>query len=183
MVVTACEVNALQYSAKAALFFAIRVVSPGRPMPIAVPSRAEISEAEQATEAAPFDLRPDSSTQMEKLIGVTLLAGVLLSTFVVLLGGLIYVSRHASMTTDYRVFRGEPSDLRSLSGIGKDVRAFSGRGIIQFGLVLLVALQVVRVALTGALFVLSRDRVFVVITSIVLALLAYGLIFEAAGAH
>jgi len=120
---------------------------------------------------------------MEKLIGVTLLAGVLVSTFVVLLGGLIYVSRHASMHTDYRVFRGEPSDLRSLAGIGKDAKAFSGRGMIQFGLVLLVALQVVRVALTGALFVISRDGVFVVITTIVLALLAYGLIFESAGAH
>lgn len=152
-------------------------------MPIAVPSTTEMSEADRATEAATFDQHPDSRTQMEKLIGVTLLAGVLVSTSVVLLGGLIYVSRHASTTTDYRVFRGEPSDLRSLSGIGKDAKAFSGRGMIQFGLVLLVALQVVRVALTGALFAISRDRVFVVITTIVLALLAYGLIFESAGAH
>ncbi|SPE45142.1 conserved membrane hypothetical protein [Candidatus Sulfotelmatobacter sp. SbA7] len=152
-------------------------------MPIAVPSRTEMSEPDRATEAATFDQHPDSRTRMEKLIGVTLLAGVLVSTFVVLLGGLIYVSRHASMHTDYRVFRGEPSDLRSLAGIGKDAKAFSGRGMIQFGLVLLVALQVVRVALTGALFVISRDGVFVVITTIVLALLAYGLIFESAGAH
>jgi uncharacterized membrane protein len=121
-------------------------------------------------------------TQMEKLIGATLLAGVSASTFVVLLGGLIYVSRHGSVTIDYHVFRGEPSDLRSLAGIAKGVKAFSGQSMIQFGLVLLVGLQVVRVALTGALFLISRDRVFVAITTIVLALLAYGLIFESAGA-
>src|SRR5271157_4410277 len=141
------------------------------------------AEASALSEAVEVERHPDPRTQMERLIGVTLLVGVLVSTFVVLLGGVIYVSRHASMTTDYRVFRGEPSDLRSLTGIGKDVKAFSGRGMIQFGLILLVGLQVVRVVLTGVLFLVGRDRVFVAITTIVLALLAYGLIFESAGAH
>ena len=138
---------------------------------------------EALSEAVEPEERRDRKVQMEKLIGVTLLAGVLASTFIVLSGGLIYAWRHAHMIVDYRVFRGEPSDLRSLSGIRKDVKALSGRGIIQFGLILLVGLQVVRVALTGVLFLLSRDRVFVAITTIVLALLAYGLIFEAAGVH
>jgi uncharacterized membrane protein len=137
-------------------------------------------ETEPLSEVVEVEQHRGSHTQMEKLIGVTLLAGVLASTFVVFVGGVIYVSRHASLTIDYRVFRGEPSDLRCLTGIAKDVRALSGRGIIQFGLVLLVGLQVVRVALTGVLFLVSRDRVFVAITSIVLALLAYGLIFESA---
>jgi uncharacterized membrane protein len=141
------------------------------------------AEASALSEAVEVARHPDPRTQMEKLIGVTLLVGVLVSTFVVLLGGVIYVSRHASMTTDYRVFRGEPSDLRSLTGIGKDVKALSGRGMSQFGLILLVGLQVVRVVLTGVLFLVGRDRVFVAITTIVLALLAYGLIFESAGAH
>jgi len=141
------------------------------------------AEALPVSETAEVERHPDPRMQMEKLIGVTLLVGVLASTFVVLLGGVIYVSRHASMTTDYRVFRGEPSDLRSLTGIGKNVKALSGRGMIQFGLILLVGLQVVRVALTGVLFLIGRDRVFVAITTIVLALLAYGLIFESAGAH
>jgi uncharacterized membrane protein len=141
------------------------------------------TEASALKEAVEVERHPDPRTQMERLIGVTLLVGVLASTFVVLLGGVIYVSRHASMTTDYRVFRGEPSDLRSLTGIGNDVKALSGRGMIQFGLILLVGLQVVRVALTGVLFLIGRDRVFVAITTIVLALLAYGLIFESAGAH
>jgi uncharacterized membrane protein len=148
-------------------------------VPIAVPSRTEMSEADRLK----VDLQPNSRPQLEKLIGVVLLAGVLVSTFVVFLGGVIYVWRHGASSVDYRSFRGEPSDLRSLAGIGKDVKALSGQGIIQFGLVLLVALQVVRVALAGVFFLISRDRVFVAITTIVLALLAYGLIFESAGAR
>ena len=140
-------------------------------------------ETEQLSEAVEVEQQRPSKTQMEKLIGITLLAGVLVSTFVVFLGGVIYVWRHSGLTVDYRVFRGEPSDLRSLVGIGKDLKALSGRGMIQFGLILLVGLQVVRVVMTGVLFLLSRDRVFVAITTVVLALLAYGLIFESAGVH
>jgi uncharacterized membrane protein len=119
--------------------------------------------------------------RVEKLMGMTLLAGVLASTLVVLLGGVAYVWRHGGSIIDYRVFHGEPSDFTSLKGIRKDVQAFSGRGIIQLGLILLVGLQVVRVAMTGVFFLAGRDRMFVAITTIVLALLAYGLVFESAG--
>ena len=123
------------------------------------------------------------TAKMEKLIGVALLVGVLLSTIVVSSGGVVYVLRHSSAKVHYRVFKGEPSDLRNLTGIEEDMRAFSGRGIIQVGLMLLVGVQLVRVLLTGVFFVTSRDWVYVVISTIVLALLIYGLFWESAGAH
>jgi len=80
---------------------------------------------------------------------VVLLAGVLTSAAVVVFGGCVCVWRNGSQTVHYRVFRGEPSDLRTLSGVLEDIPKFSGRGIIQFGLLLLVAVQIVRVLLTG----------------------------------
>lgn len=94
---------------------------------------------------------------------------------------MVYVWRHSSSTVHYRVFRGEPSDLRTLAGIAEDVKTFSGRGIIQIGLMLLVGLQLLRVVLTGALFLISHDRMYVVISAIVLGLLLYGLFWESAG--
>jgi uncharacterized membrane protein len=115
--------------------------------------------------------------RMEKLIGIVLLTGVLLSAAIVLFGGALYMWRHGATPVHYRIFRGEPSDLRSLSGIWKDFEAGSGRGAIQFGLMLLVGIQVVRVALTGVLFLLNRDKVFVVITFLVFAMLTYALFF------
>jgi len=115
--------------------------------------------------------------RMEKLIGVVLLAGVLLSAFIVLFGGVLYMWRHGSTPVHYRIFRGEPSDLRSLAGIWKDFEHGSGRGAIQFGLMLLVGVQLVRVVLTGILFLLNRDKVFVVITFLVFTLLTYALFF------
>jgi uncharacterized membrane protein len=115
--------------------------------------------------------------RMEKLIGLLLLVGLLTSAVIVLAGAVIFLWRHGSSPVHYRVFRGEPSDLRTLAGIWDDAQAHSGRGIIQFGLVLLVAVQVVRVGLTGVLFVLNRDAKFVAITLMVLSLLAYALFF------
>jgi uncharacterized membrane protein len=115
--------------------------------------------------------------RMEKLIGVVLLAGVLISAFIVLFGGVLYMWRHGSTPVHYRIFRGEPSDLRSLAGIWKDFEEGSGRGAIQLGLMLLVGVQVIRVALTGVLFLLNRDKAFVVITFLVLAMLSYALFF------
>ena len=115
--------------------------------------------------------------RMEKLIGVVLLAGVLLSALIVLFGGVVYMWRHGSTPVHYRIFRGEPSDLRSLAGIWKDFEHGSGRGAIQFGLMLLVGVQLVRVVLTGILFLLNRDKVFVVITFLVFTLLTYALFF------
>jgi uncharacterized membrane protein len=50
------------------------------------------------------------------------------------------------------------------------------RSIIQFGLLLLIATPILRVAFSLAGFTLERDRVYVVITAIVLAVLLYSLI-------
>jgi hypothetical protein len=62
----------------------------------------------------------------------------------VLLGGIVYLVRHGEETPDYLVFVGAPADLRGVSGIVADALTFSGRGIIQLGLLLLVATPVAR---------------------------------------
>ena len=147
----------------------------GQPFDSPVGSVASASARLQPTGVSPV--------QMEKLIGLTLLAGVLASTIIVFLGGVVYVCRHSSAAVHYRVFRGEPSDLRTLAGIWADVKTFSGRGVIQLGLILLVCLQVARVILTGVLYLKIRDRLYVAISGIVLALLLYGLVIESAVRH
>ncbi len=118
------------------------------------------------------------ASRMERLLGMVLLLGVLVSAAIVLFGGAIYMVRHGNTQVHYRVFRGERSDLCTVGGILGDMTTFSGRGIIQMGLLLLVVLQIIRVALTGVLFAVARDRVFIAISALVLAMLVYGLAFE-----
>ena len=113
--------------------------------------------------------------QMNRIISVLLRSGVLISALVVLVGGIFYLIRYGAALPEYGVFRGEPADLRSLSGIVKDVLSFKRRGIIQFGLLLLIATPVARVAFSLLAFALQRDRTYVVVTLIVLTVLLYSL--------
>ena len=101
--------------------------------------------------------------------------GVTLAAAVVLFGGTVYLVRHGCAAPQYHVFVGEPTDLRTVSGIVKDALAFRGRGLIQLGLLLLIATPVARVAFSVAAFAIQRDRLYVVVTLIELAVLMYSL--------
>ena len=87
--------------------------------------------------------------RMDLVIGNLLRSGVVLSALIVLFGAVIYLVRHGRSPTDYQVFRGEPSDLRSVRGILRDALALQGRGIIQLGLLFLIATPVARVAFSN----------------------------------
>jgi uncharacterized membrane protein len=53
--------------------------------------------------------------------------------------------------------------------------ALRAEAIIQLGLVLLIATPVARVAMSLVAFILQRDRVYIVVTTIVLGLLIFSL--------
>ena len=114
--------------------------------------------------------------KLENLVGNLLRAGVSISAFVVAFGGIVYLARHWGEPANYRVFQGEPSDLRSVGGIVRNAFEFHGRGIIQFGLLLLIATPVFRVALSIWGFAEEKDRMYMVFTCIVLAVLLYSLL-------
>ena len=115
--------------------------------------------------------RPSQDDTMEKLLGNLLRIGVLTAASVVLLGGAVYLARHGGEIRDLHIFRSEPADLRSLPGIFGDVARFRGRGIIQLGFVLLIATPVLRVIACCGIFAWQRDRLYVAVALIVLAVL------------
>lgn len=117
--------------------------------------------------------------RVEQVVGDLLRAGVTLAASVVVFGAVIYLLRHGHALPQYQVFRGEPSDLRSPLGILADTFLFHGRGVIQLGLLLLIATPVARVVFSVFAFAVERDYAYVVITLIVLAVL----IFSLAGGH
>ena len=114
--------------------------------------------------------------RIENMVGNLLRAGVSLSAFVVFVGGVIYLARHGRSPADYRVFQGEPSDLKTISGILREAIRFRGRGIIQLGLLLLIATPVVRVALSIWGFAEEHDRLYMIFTGVVLIVLLYSLL-------
>jgi uncharacterized membrane protein len=117
-----------------------------------------------------------SDERVEVILGTLLRAGVLIAAGVVAVGGILYIARYGADAPHWSVFRGEPSDLRSLSGILDDALALSSRGVIQLGLILLIATPIARVVFSVAAFALERDATYVVVTLIVLAVLLYSLV-------
>ena len=118
-----------------------------------------------------------SDHAVEQLVGRLLQLGVLLSAIVVVIGGALLLAQHGGDRPSYTPFRGEPEYLRSLAGIAHGAAAFDSLAIVQLGLVMLIATPVFRVGFTLVAFVLQRDRTYVFITTLVLALLLYGLVF------
>ncbi len=136
-----------------------------------------------ARQPHPFKPQPWRDRRIEVILGNLLRTGVLVSAAVVLLGASIYLSRHAHDPADYRVFRGEPSEYRTIRGVIQSVIVGRGRGqgLIQLGLLLLIATPIARVAFSVAGFGIERDRLYVAFTLIVLAVLLYSLLGSGLG--
>lgn len=113
--------------------------------------------------------------RIEDIVGNLLRVGVMLAATVVLLGAAIFLARHWNEPVNYRVFRGEPEELRTIGGIVGQAADLSDRGIIQLGLLLLIATPVARVAFSIWGFAAERDRLYVIFTLVVLAVLLYSL--------
>ncbi len=117
--------------------------------------------------------------QVEQVIGNLLRYGVLLASAIVLVGGVLYLIRHGAEAPNYQFFRGEPPAFRTPEGVAIAITSGRRRGIIQFGLLLLIAIPIVRVAFSLFAFVQQRDRIYILVTLIVLA----GLIYSLIGGH
>jgi uncharacterized membrane protein len=127
----------------------------------------------------PQPIVPSHEAQLERSISNLLQYGVWLSSLIVLIGGVLYLMRHGVEPVDYRVFQGEPAMYRSLPGIISAMLTGHRRGIIQFGLVVLIATPILRVVLCFVSFLRWRDFTYLAITALVLS----GLIYSFVGAY
>ncbi len=119
--------------------------------------------------------KPWSDYDSEQIIGRLLRNGVILSAVVAIMGAVFFMVMHGSEEPHYRIFVGEPTDLKSVHGVLSDLFKGKSRAIIQFGILLLIATPVARVAFSVYAFMRERDRVYVCVTLLVLALLLLSL--------
>jgi uncharacterized membrane protein len=101
--------------------------------------------------------------------------GVTLAAVVVLAGGLLYLRHPWSAIPDYSHFNADGSSLRTLTGLFHGLVHLNPESIIQFGLLLLIATPVARVVFCVVGFARQRDRLYVLVSSIVLLILIYSL--------
>jgi uncharacterized membrane protein len=114
--------------------------------------------------------------QIDITISVLLRVRVTLSAAIVIVGGVFYLIHNGHAIPENHIFRGEPADLRQISGVFHDVLTLQGRGIIQLGILLLILTPVARVAFSVFAFWQQHDRFYIIVTLIVLAILVHGLL-------
>lgn len=106
------------------------------------------------------------------LVAYLLRYGVLLASGIALLGGVIYLMQHGrEAIPDYTVFQGEEDGYTTYSGIFQGALTGSAREIIQLGVLALIATPILRVFCSLIAFALERDRMYVLITLVVLSVM------------
>jgi uncharacterized membrane protein len=125
-----------------------------------------------AVEAAAIEARV---RRVEILISNILRLGVIVS-FVVIVIGLVAMfagNPGTASSSDALQRLTSPGALfpHTLPDVIAGLGRFEGEAVLALGLLLLVATPVIRVGVSIAAFVYQKDRVFVIITAVVLALL------------
>ena len=114
----------------------------------------------------------EADLKMELSISRMLRVGVSLAALVVLIGSGTYVAQAHGVVSDYRHFHGIASPADRIPPLFVMHRP-DGRGIIRLGILLLIATPILRVAFCVYSFAQQRDKTYVAISSIVLAVLLY----------
>jgi uncharacterized membrane protein len=113
--------------------------------------------------------------QFEKILSRVLRMGMLLSSLLIALGGVLHLLRYGMNTLNYNIFQSESENLQTLPDSAKDMLSLQQCGLIQVGLLILLMTPILRVAFSAYTFAKQRDFIYLVITSIVLAVLIFSL--------
>ena len=110
--------------------------------------------------------------QMTAIIGWILQGGVTLSAFFIIIGLLLLPTRPGGLSIQRLL-----NFPQTLDQIRQGLLILRPQAIIALGLLILIATPVVRVAASIVSFALERDKKYVVITSVVLAILLFSIFF------
>jgi uncharacterized membrane protein len=114
--------------------------------------------------------------QMDLAIGKLLRFGVIFSGVFVCFGGILYLRNPLRSAPKYGHFLAESTSLQRVAGVLHGAVHMDANSVIQLGLLFLIATPVARVAFCVLGFARQRDRLYIVISSSVLAILIYSLI-------
>lgn len=118
---------------------------------------------------------PPDDHAVELAVGTLLRWGVMLAAAVTAFGGVILLWQDGATIPTLGRFVGEPGTHTELPAIVRAASGGDGAAIVQFGVLLLIATPIARVAFTLIAFLRQRDHFYTLVTAIVLGILAYSL--------
>ena len=113
---------------------------------------------------------------IEKFIGGLLRYGVIVSSVIVLAGGTGYLIQNGyAHIPDYSIFQGIKKMPATGTNVHTGVLMPDMKQIIRLGVIALIATPVIRIAFSLVAFLIEKDRMYVVITFIVLLVMIYSI--------
>lgn len=123
-------------------------------------------------------MRSEAEIKLDIAVGHALRIGVSLAAIVVMAGWVVMLVHSHGAAPNFREFHGSPVLLtHPVSIFGGKYSATSERTIMA-GILLLIATPLARVVMCLVGFALERDRLYVLVSSIVLAVLLYSLLLR-----
>ena len=125
-------------------------------------------------------MTPDKSQEkdFQNIIGNLLRYGVWTALSVAAIGGIVYLLHHGQEIEDYSVFQENDKNIfEVIASIYDGVVQGKGVSIIFFGIILLFLTPVFRVLLSLFSFLIEKDYLYVVITTIVIGIIILSISF------
>jgi uncharacterized membrane protein len=113
--------------------------------------------------------------ELESTVARMLQVGVSLAAIMVFIGGALLLRHPELPVQNFSQFHPVASSLRSIQGITVAAFHFRPQAIVQFGLLLLITIPVIRVLFCVVGFMRQRDKLYTLVSSIVLVILLYSL--------
>jgi uncharacterized membrane protein len=117
----------------------------------------------------------EKQRDIDLAVSAILRAGVLLSSILCAVGGIGLMLQDWGRPSHFDAF---DEELKSIPTIAQLAWQGHPEGIIQLGVIVLVATPIVRVAFTAIAFLIEKDYVYVAIALLVLGGLMYSLLFS-----
>jgi uncharacterized membrane protein len=115
---------------------------------------------------------------VQLILGNLLRVGVLVSTGVVILGGILFLSKHHYASISLQKFEPKEAKFASVAAILSGLRHLDGLAIIQFGVLLLIFTPIARVVFSIFSFLMEKDYQYVLIGIIVLCVIITSLYLD-----
>jgi uncharacterized membrane protein len=113
---------------------------------------------------------------IEQFIGKQLRAGVVTASIIVLIGGLFYLVQYGpGGLPDYGQFKGIDAGFTSFGQIIHGIVQGNAKGIIQAGVMVLIATPILRIFFSLIGFMLEKDKLYIAITLVVFSVMMFSI--------
>ena len=134
------------------------------------PPKVEERPTSSTTTSTDSDVSDAKRALAVNIIGWTLQVGVIISAAVILLGVILLPFRPGGFSAQRLL-----TFPQNLGAVWSGLLTLQPQAVITLGLLLLIATPVMRVAVSTAVFLVEKDRKFVIITLLVLAILLFSM--------